>query len=164
LDFLRGNSTLKIKYVCSALGLARSTFYATEKRKGIYKGFFGIKDLEYDLIWKRIQKLRCLFPGIGYKKLCLYLKIGKNKTLKVLQLKRGRLSKKAKDQNQRKFPNLLKEILKDVKERKGNFEEHKREYEIKGGYLYKEDDGIQHNFDKRSKASIKSNNDGNRKC
>ena len=43
-------------------------------------------------------------------------------------------------------------------------EEHKREYEIKGGYLYKEDDGIQHNFDKRSKASIKSNNDGNRKC
>ena len=93
-----------------------------------------------------------------------YLKIGKNKTLKVLQLKRGRLSKKAKDQNQRKFPNLLKEILKDVKERKGNFEEHKREYEIKGGYLYKEDDGIQHNFDKRSKASIKSNNDGNRKC
>jgi len=133
LEFLRGNSTLKIKYVCSALGLARSTFYSSEKRRLVSKGFHGVKDLEYDLIWKRIQKLWCLFPGIGHKKLCLYLKIGKNKTLKVLQLKRGRLPKKAKDQIQRRFPNLLKEILKDVKEKRGNYKEYKKEYQIKDG-------------------------------
>lgn len=133
LEFLRGNSTLKIKYVCSALGLARSTFYATEKRKETNKGFFGLKDLEYDLIWKRIQKLWMVFPGLGYKKLALYLHIGKNKTLAILQAKRGKVAKKKKSLTQRRFPNLIKGILKQIHERKGNFEEYKKEYQVKDG-------------------------------
>lgn len=122
--------------MCSAFHLARSTFYEVGKRirtEGL--GGRDERDLNDEKIWKKIEDWWNIFPGIGYRKLARYIGVNKKRILRILQEKRGRIPKKAKYTNQRKFPNLIEGVLNDLLKNK-NDPRHK-EFRIKGGKSWK---------------------------
>ena len=98
-----GNRTLTIQIVCSALELARSSFYAAAKAKTIHDAL----DTE---VWDRIVKQWKKLPGIGYRKLSRYVHINGKRILRVLQKYRGRKTAKAKAVSLCRFPNVMKLI------------------------------------------------------
>jgi hypothetical protein len=51
--------------VCSALELARSSFYAAKQSK-------KVNDELDNNVWKKIVKLWGKFPGIGYRKISAF--------------------------------------------------------------------------------------------
>lgn len=99
--------------------LARSSFYAAKKAT--------IKEDRFDSwVWDQISQLWQTFPGIGYRKLSRYLKLGERRILKVLRKYRGSKVVKPRLKKKRKFPNLIINITKDLitnplKQRRGNW-------------------------------------------
>jgi len=114
--YLTDNRTLTIRSVCSSLELARSSFYAAKKAKK------KNDRLDYQL-WRKAGKVWKDFPGWGYRKLAVRLKVKGKKTLRILNKyrslskeknKRGNQEDKGKKDKGRKYPNLIKKILKDL--------------------------------------------------
>ena len=89
--------------------------------------------LDYQL-WQQIEKVWKDFPGWGYRKLAVKLKVNGKKALRLLNKYRGprkgkkkKEDQKAKDKKEkRKYPNLIKRILKELlsnpgKQKRGNW-------------------------------------------
>lgn len=94
---------MTIKHVCSALGLARSSFYAAKQAKITNSG------LDND-IWKKITALWVKFPGIGYRKIARYLNINGKRIIRILRQYRGPKISKPKAKSLCCFPNIPKLI------------------------------------------------------
>lgn len=108
--------------------LARSSFYAAKiaKRKN--------DKLDYQL-WQQIEKVWKVFPGWGYRKIAVKIKVNGKKTLRVLNKyrgldkdknKNGKSVNNGKAAKTRKYPNLIKRILNDLlnspkKQKRGNW-------------------------------------------
>lgn len=117
---------MTICLVCRALELARSSYYAAQKAK-------MRKDLLDKDIFRQIEKIWRVFPGLGYRKLTAGLKrngilVNGKKVLRILKKYRGvkteRQQKKV--DKARKYPNLIKKITKDllcfpIKQKRGNW-------------------------------------------
>lgn len=124
--YLSANCSLTICLVCSALALARSSFYAARKAK-IRKDYLDKN------IFCQIEKIWKIFPGWGYRKLAAGLKrngilVNGKKVLRILAEYRGiKTVKQTKKVNkERKYPNLIKKITKDllefpVKQKRGSW-------------------------------------------
>jgi transposase InsO family protein len=98
---------LTIKIVCSALELARSSFYAAKRAK--------IRNDALDNeVWEKITKLWETLPGIGYRKISEYLHIGGKRILRILRKYRGRKTDKPKRKSLCQFPNIIKLITRDL--------------------------------------------------
>ena len=90
------------------MDLARSSFYAAKKAK-------RENDRLDNEIWKEICTLWKKFPGIGYRKICRYLPIGKKRIQKILRKFRGKGKVKTKKKRSvRKYPNLLIHITNEL--------------------------------------------------
>ncbi len=93
--------------ICHALTLARSSFYsaktAKDKNDRLDK---EIRD-KIVILWKTL-------PGIGYRKISRYLKLGECKIRRILKEFRGDKKKCVKQKKDRKFPNLIIRITKDL--------------------------------------------------
>lgn len=110
---------MTIKIVCSALELARSSFYAAGHAK-------KKNDLLDGEVWKKIIKQWEQFPGIGYRKLSEYLKINGKRILRILRKYRGPKLAKAKRLSLCRFPNIIKLITNALikypdREKRGNW-------------------------------------------
>jgi len=94
---------LTIKIVCSALELARSSFYAARIAK--------IKNDSLDKeVWEAIVAKWREFPGIGYRKLSRYLQINGKRILRILRKYRGAKTVRPKAVSLCRFPNVIKLI------------------------------------------------------
>lgn len=87
--------------VCSALELARSSFYAGAKSRKRNDG------LDKD-VWERIVDMWEKFPGIGYRKLSEYLNINGKRILRILRKYRGPKTSRPKNRSLCRFPNIIK--------------------------------------------------------
>lgn len=65
-------------------------------------------------VWQEIGKWWKKFPGIGYLKLEQYLHHSHNKIQRIVQKFRGKQIGKPKVKSQRKYPNLIIQITKDL--------------------------------------------------
>lgn len=122
--------------MCSAFHLARSSFYEMGKRVRADGSSGNDKQkLSDEKIWKKIEDWWNIFPGIGYRKLAKYIGVNKKRVLRILQEKRGRIPRKAKHTNQRRFPNLIQQTLNDLL--KNKHDPRHQEFRIKNGKSWK---------------------------
>lgn len=110
---------MTIKIVCSALELARSSFYAARRAK-------TINDSLDNEVWEKITNLWVTLPGIGYRKISEYLNIEGKRILRILRKYRGGKTDKPKHKSLCLFPNIIKLITKDLskhpeKQKRGNW-------------------------------------------
>ena len=94
---------MTIRLVCSALELARSSFYAAAKAKRVNDG------LDKD-VWKKIIDLWVKFPGNGYRKIAKYLNINGKRIARILRQYRGPKTIRPKTKSLCRFPNIVKLI------------------------------------------------------
>lgn len=105
--------------ICHALELARSSFYSAGKTK-------DKNDRLDNEIWDKIADLWNTLPGIGYRKIARYLELGERKIRSVLRKYRGNKRKNTSPKKERKFPNLIIRITRDLirnpeKQKRGNW-------------------------------------------
>lgn len=94
---------MTIRLVCSALELARSSFYAAKQAE-------RINDVMDNDVWEKIIKLWEKFPGVGYRKLSKYLNINGKRIARILRQYRGPKTVKPKAKSLCRFPNIVKLI------------------------------------------------------
>jgi len=116
---LSDNGSLTIKIVCSALELARSSFYAAKQAT-------TKNDRLDNEVWRMILKQWEQFPGIGYRKLSEYLKVNGKRILRILRKFRGPKAVSPKRLSLCRFPNIIKLITRSLtkypdKTKRGNW-------------------------------------------
>lgn len=105
------NETIPLSWLCRALGLARSSYYAGIKAKARMDGLD-------QKVWEKITNIWEMLPGIGYRKLAKILGYNKKKIQRILQKYRqaNKAVKRARRVDVRKIPNVIKKITNDLLE------------------------------------------------
>ena len=110
LQLQKENETIPIYWLCSALKLVKSSYYAGLKS-------IAIQDELDAQIWRKISKVWEKFPGIGYRKLSNILGIGSTKIRRILRKYRQSCTKpRLKVVPPRKIPNVIKLITNALKD------------------------------------------------
>ena len=113
-EYKGSNPSLAIQSLCSAFGLARSSFY------------FGVKSIRLNnksdkIVWDQIVKIWEIFPGFGYRKLSKKLGYSGNKILRILRKYRNPSPPRLqiKPVSPRRIPNVIKMITQELKNHQG---------------------------------------------
>lgn len=91
--------------------LPKSTYYNLENNLWTRN---HIKKIAVDQVWQEILETWRVFPKIGHKHLSAHIGIGRNKCLKVLQIKRGKKTKGEKRKSTKVYPNIPKALVKEL--------------------------------------------------
>ena len=109
-EYKQENPSLAIQTLCSALGLARSSFYA------------GVKAIRKNnrldkVVWDQIVKIWDSFPGLGYRKLADRLGINGKKIRRILRKFRHPSGPRLNPKPivPRRIPNVIKKITQSLK-------------------------------------------------
>lgn len=102
------NQSITVEWLCSAMNLAKSSFYAGLKS-------IAIREEKDRVIWQKAQALWRYFPGIGYRKIAARLGLGKEKVRRVLRRYRTPSSVRFSTPPAiRKVPNVIKLITRSL--------------------------------------------------
>ena len=111
LQLQKENASIPIYWLCSALKLVKSSYYAGLKS-------IAIQDELDSQIWRKIAKVWEKFPGIGYRKLSNRLGIGGTKIRRILRKYRKSSTRTpVKVLPPRKIKNVIKLITNALKDK-----------------------------------------------